>query len=352
MRIKLENVKKSFGKFQALKGITLEFEERSFVVILGPSGCGKTTMLRILAGLDKPTEGKVLFNDEEVTNIGPKERNIAMVFQDYALYPHMTAYENIALNLKVAGVPKHEIEKRVMHVAEILSLRPYLKKRPPQLSGGQQQRVALGRAIVREPRVFLMDEPLSNLDAALRIEMRSELKALHKRVKATTIYVTHDQSEAMTLADKVVVMNHGVVEQVGTPREIYDKPTNLFVAKFVGHPPINLLEGEIVDGRFEGEGASMEISPQLSGKRKVVLGIRAEAIRIVPPDDRTAMCRGKVGFYEYLGNVGYLMVKLANTSILVETPVDKVPEEGSIIGLSFNLKHIHLFDENGARIEI
>lgn len=347
--ISLDAVTKNFGEFQALQPISLTFHSRQFIVILGPSGCGKTTLLRILAGLEKPSTGSVRFNEADVTHAGPKERNIAMVFQDYALYPHMTVFQNIALNLQAAKVPKDEIERRVMRVAEILNLAPSLKKRPPQLSGGQQQRVALGRAIVREPSVFLMDEPLSNLDAALRVEMRAELKELHRRVGATTIYVTHDQSEAMTLADIVVVMNHGIVAQMGTPAEIYNHPANRFVAKFVGHPPMNFLPGRFVQGVFESKGISLPVSSRPITE-EVILGIRAEDIQLANP--QTAPIRGRAGFYEYLGNVGYLMVHVNDATLVAAVAPDQAPAEGGEVGVVLNAAHANFFTVQGERFDV
>ena len=347
--ISLDAVTKKFGEFQALQPISLTFHSQQFIVILGPSGCGKTTMLRILAGLEKPTTGNVRFNATDVTQLGPKERNIAMVFQDYALYPHMTVFQNIALNLQVAKVPKEEIEGRVMQVAKTLNLLPSLKKRPPQLSGGQQQRVALGRAIVREPSVFLMDEPLSNLDAALRVEMRAELKELHRRVGATTIYVTHDQSEAMTLADVVVVMNHGVVAQMGRPEEIYNQPANSFVAKFVGHPPMNFLQGKLVKGTFEGQGMTLAVSSRPITE-EVMLGIRAEDVQITDP--QSAPIRGRAGFYEYLGNVGYLMVHVGDVTLVAAVAPDQTPAEGGEVGVILNPAHTNFFTTQGERLAV
>ncbi len=241
--LKIENVKKSFGPVDVLKGIDLDVKDGEFVVFVGPSGCGKSTLLRVIAGLEDATSGRVLIDSQEVTSTPPAKRGIAMVFQTYALYPHLTVRDNMALGLKQAGEPAAEIDMRITAASTMLSLEPYLKRRPAELSGGQRQRVAIGRAVVREPKLFLFDEPLSNLDAALRVNTRLEIAQLHRRLKATMIYVTHDQVEAMTLADKIVVLNAGRIEQIGAPMELYHAPANEFVAGFIGSPKMNFIEG-------------------------------------------------------------------------------------------------------------
>jgi ABC-type sugar transport system ATPase subunit len=257
---------KSQNKSQSVvKGINLEIESGEFLVLLGPSGCGKSTTLRMIAGLEEITSGKLFIGEKEVNNLSPKERNLAMVFQNYALYPHMSVYDNISFSLKIAGASKEEIKKRVDEVSSILGLDQLLKRRPAQLSGGQRQRVAMGRAIIRRPDVFLFDEPLSNLDAKLRIQMRSEIKKLHQALKTTTIYVTHDQVEAMTLADRIVIMKDGQIEQVGKPMDIYRHPKSLFVASFIGNPPMNLIKDH----------------PQFKGK---IIGVRPEHLRLETSD--------------------------------------------------------------------
>src|SRR6478609_7835191 len=241
--LKLQNIVKRFGQIEVIHGVSLQIEDGEFVVFVGPSGCGKTTLLRSIAGLEEATEGEVWIGGRQVNDIDPANRGVAMVFQTYALYPHMSVEENMGFGLRMAKRPKHEIKERVARAAEILQLTPYLKRRPKELSGGQRQRVAIGRAIVREPEIFLFDEPLSNLDAELRVQMRVELSRLHKRLGATMIYVTHDQTEAMTMADKIVVLRAGRVEQVGTPLDLYNEPANRFVAGFIGSPKMNFFDG-------------------------------------------------------------------------------------------------------------
>src|SRR5438270_1349002 len=243
--VQIRDVRKSFGGFEVLHGVSIPIEDGAFVVLVGPSGCGKSTLLRMLAGLENITSGTISIGDRVVNNVQPKERDIAMVFQSYALYPHMTVADNMGFSLKLRKADPALTKERVAHAAKILNLGPYLERFPRELSGGQRQRVAMGRAIVRDPKVFLFDEPLSNLDAKLRVAMRAEIKALHQRLKTTTVYVTHDQVEAMTMADRIVVMHDGVVEQIGAPRELYDHPRNLFVARFIGSPGMNVVNGTL-----------------------------------------------------------------------------------------------------------
>ncbi len=246
--VQIHDVRKSFAGFEVLHGVSIPIEDGEFVVLVGPSGCGKSTLLRMLAGLENITSGTISIGERVVNNVHPKERDIAMVFQNYALYPHMTVSANMAFSMKLRGAPKSEIETRVAKAADILGLKPLLDRYPRQLSGGQRQRVAMGRAIVRDPQVFLFDEPLSNLDAKLRVAMRTEIKELHQRLKTTTVYVTHDQIEAMTMADKIVVMHDGIIEQMGAPLELYDRPANQFVAGFIGSPAMNFIDARIVGG--------------------------------------------------------------------------------------------------------
>ncbi|MBV8094306.1 MAG: sn-glycerol-3-phosphate ABC transporter ATP-binding protein UgpC [Acetobacteraceae bacterium] len=271
-----------YGKSQALFDISLTIPERSVMALIGPSGCGKSTLLRMIAGLENVTRGEIAIGARIVNSVPPKERDIAMVFQNYALYPHMTVQDNMAFSLRLAKAPKSVIDARVGRAAEILGLTQLLRRYPRQLSGGQRQRVAMGRAIVRDPQVFLFDEPLSNLDAKLRVQMRGEIKDLHQRLQTTTIYVTHDQIEAMTMADKIVVMNSGNVEQTGAPLELYDRPANLFVAGFIGSPAMNLIKGRIEDGAFRGEGGITLPLPDGAGAvgRPVIYGIRPEHFQI------------------------------------------------------------------------
>src|ERR1700690_4404987 len=282
----IRDVRKAFGLASVIHGVTITIDDGQFVVLAGPSGCGKSTLLRMLAGLENITDGEIRIGDRVVNNLLPKERNVAMVFQNYALYPHMTVAANMAFSMKLRGAPMDEIEKRVMRAAEILGLAQLLERYPRQLSGGQRQRVAMGRAIVRDPQVFLFDEPLSNLDAKLRVQMRAEIKELHQRLKTTTIYVTHDQIEAMTMADRIVVMRDGVVEQLGAPLELYDRPATLFVAGFIGSPSMNLLKGSVaVKGKpvFVTEGGvdlPLKSAPPNSDGRPCIYGIRPEHLAI------------------------------------------------------------------------
>src|SRR5436853_3771903 len=282
----IRDVKKAFGTTHVIHGVNISIADGEFVVLVGPSGCGKSTLLRMIAGLENITGGEIRIGDRVVNNVPPKERDIAMVFQNYALYPHMTVADNMGFSLKLRGAPKSEIDTRVMQAAEILGLQHLLERYPRQLSGGQRQRVAMGRAIVRDPQVFLFDEPLSNLDAKLRVAMRTEIKELHQRLKTTTVYVTHDQIEAMTMADKIVVMHDGVVEQMGSPLELYDKPENQFVAGFIGSPAMNFLKGKLkVNGAasFEGpNGVRLPLisPPANSDGKPMVYGVRPEHFTI------------------------------------------------------------------------
>ncbi|MER9928569.1 sn-glycerol-3-phosphate ABC transporter ATP-binding protein UgpC [Mesorhizobium sp. M0093] len=284
--VAIGDVYKSFGTVEVLHGVSVDIDDGEFVTLVGPSGCGKSTLLRMIAGLEKISRGEIAIGDRVVNNVAPKERDVAMVFQNYALYPHMTVAENMAFSLMLKGVSKADCATSIQRAAEILGLVPLLTRYPRQLSGGQRQRVAMGRAIVRDPQVFLFDEPLSNLDAKLRVQMRAEIKELHQRLKTTTVYVTHDQIEAMTMADKIVVMHDGIVEQIGPPLELYDRPNNLFVASFIGSPAMNLIKGEIVtDGSpsFRGAGGisvPLAGAPAVGNGHPVVLGIRPEHLRL------------------------------------------------------------------------
>jgi sn-glycerol 3-phosphate transport system ATP-binding protein len=278
-----EHVTKRFSEdVVALDDLSLTVADGEFLILVGPSGCGKTTALRIVAGLEKPSSGTVRIGGGDVTGVTPRDRDIAMVFQNYALYPHMTVHRNLAFGLKERKTPKPEIQRRVRDVSEVLGLEELMKRRPAQLSGGQRQRVAMGRALVREPKAFLLDEPLSNLDAKLRVQMRAELKRLHQRLGITTIYVTHDQVEAMTLGDRIVVMSNGRVQQIGRPQEVYAQPANLFVAGFIGSPPMNLLRGRIADGQVRAGDLAMPTTITLDGE--VGVGLRPEDLRIMGPD--------------------------------------------------------------------
>jgi multiple sugar transport system ATP-binding protein len=281
--VEIRNVRKAFGTTQVIHGVSIDIEDGEFVILVGPSGCGKSTLLRMIAGLENISGGEIRIGERVVNNVPPKERDIAMVFQNYALYPHMTVADNMAFSLKLRKAPKSEIETRVNKAADILGLRPLLERYPRQLSGGQRQRVAMGRAIVRDPQVFLFDEPLSNLDAKLRVAMRAEIKELHQRLQTTTVYVTHDQIEAMTMADKIVVMHDGIVEQMGAPLELYDRPNNLFVAGFIGSPAMNFVKGRLEGGAFVTDaGMRLPVGkpPASSDGRPVVYGVRPEHFQL------------------------------------------------------------------------
>jgi multiple sugar transport system ATP-binding protein len=313
----IRDVRKAFGAHEVIHGVNVAIGDGEFVVLVGPSGCGKSTLLRMVAGLENITSGEVRIGERVVNHVPPKERDIAMVFQNYALYPHMTVAANMGFSLKLRGAPKSEIKARVKRAAEILSLTPLLDRFPRQLSGGQRQRVAMGRAIVRDPQVFLFDEPLSNLDAKLRVAMRTEIKELHQRLKTTTIYVTHDQIEAMTMADKIVVMHDGIVEQIGAPLELYDEPSNLFVAGFIGSPAMNFLKGTIrANGHAQFEGPAgiplpLATAPTSSEGRPAIYGIRPEHfvvaddgvevdIQVVEPTGSEVQVAGRLGGEEII----------------------------------------------------
>ena len=353
--VKIVNLCKSYGPVDVLKNIDLEVVDGSFVVLVGPSGCGKSTLLRSIAGLEPITSGNINIGGRQVNDLPPAQREIAMVFQSYALYPHKNVYDNMAFGLKFARTPKAEIEKRVSEAARILHLEPLLKRRPRELSGGQRQRVAIGRAIVRKPQVFLFDEPLSNLDAALRINTRVEIAKLHKLLKATIVYVTHDQVEAMTLADKIVVMNNGRIEQVGRPLDLYYKPSNIFVAGFIGSPAMNFLAATVakINQLDFGFGMSMKAPLPRACKigDKVTLGCRPEHIQF----DATGRMQlnGRVDIIERLGEIGYAYVALPNgQSIVAQVNGDPRIGNGEAVSLALSPHQIHLFSEDGSAIPI
>ncbi len=280
-RLSIKNARKAYGSVKVLHGIDLEIEDGEFVVLVGPSGCGKSTLLRMIAGLESISGGSIEIADREVNNVAPKNRDIAMVFQNYALYPHMTVARNMGFSLKMRGLSRHEIDEKIKTAASILGLGQLLDRYPRQLSGGQRQRVAMGRAIVRDPAVFLFDEPLSNLDAKMRVSMRGEIKELHERLRTTIVYVTHDQIEAMTMADRIVIMKDGVIQQVGRPDDIYSDPANLFVADFIGSPAMNLMEGRIENGAFKsGSTLALQVDQPRPDVQQIVLGVRPEKIML------------------------------------------------------------------------
>ncbi|MFO1131436.1 MAG: sn-glycerol-3-phosphate ABC transporter ATP-binding protein UgpC [Hyphomicrobiales bacterium] len=351
--VRIENLKKSFGSVEVLKDIDLTVEDGSFVVLVGPSGCGKSTLLRAIAGLEPVTAGTITIGGRKVNDLAPAQREIAMVFQSYALYPHMDVAKNMGFGLRFAGTPKPEIEARVAEAARILQLEPLLKRRPRELSGGQRQRVAIGRAIVRKPQVFLFDEPLSNLDAALRINTRVEIAKLHKLLAATIVYVTHDQVEAMTLADKIVVMNQGRIEQQGKPLDLYYRPANLFVAGFIGSPGMNFLKGEIVHGGIDlgVDGKSLLPVPEgLAPGTRVTLGVRPEHMRIAASEGGPRVAT-TVDLVERLGEMGYAHLRLpSGTVVIAEVRGDAGLRTGDLAHVVLDPAHLHLFGSDGRRI--
>ena len=353
--LKIKNLQKGFEGFSIIKGIDLEVHDREFVVFVGPSGCGKSTLLRLIAGLEEVTDGTIELDGRDITEVSPAKRDLAMVFQTYALYPHMSVRKNMSFALDLAGVPKAEVEKKVNEAARILELAPLLERKPKHLSGGQRQRVAIGRAIVRNPKIFLFDEPLSNLDAALRVQMRLELARLHQELQATMIYVTHDQVEAMTLADKVVVLNGGKIEQVGSPLDLYHQPANLFVAGFLGTPKMGFLKGRI--NRLDGQGCEVELDAgtriqlplsgaSLSLGSPVTLGIRPEHLNLAKPGDCTLTVTADVG--ERLGSDTYCHVNTASGEPLtMRVRGDMASRYGEQLHLHLDSEHCHLFDADG-----
>ena len=365
--VKLVHVWKKFGEVEAVKDMTLEVKDGEFMILLGPSGCGKTTTLRMIAGLEEPTLGQVYIGDRVVADpekgifIPPKDRDIAMVFQSYALYPHMSVYDNIAFPLKLRKVPKQEIDKRVKEVAEMLGLSNLLKRKPRELSGGQRQRVALGRAIVRQPQVFLMDEPLSNLDAKLRVRMRAELKKLQKQLGVTTIYVTHDQVEAMTMGDRIAVMNQGVLQQVGTPDDVYHNPANVFVGGFIGSPPMNFLDASVIEdekgvwvdfGEFKlklTDDVGEVLREQNYIGKEVIFGIRPEDIydaifaQVKIPGEN--MVKAVVDVVEPLGSEKIVYLKVGDLSFVASFHPESQVKEGQEVEVVFDMTKAHVFDK-------
>ncbi|AZK64704.1 sn-glycerol-3-phosphate import ATP-binding protein UgpC [Pectobacterium versatile] len=354
--LKLQAVTKSYdGKTQIIQPIDLDVADGEFVVMVGPSGCGKSTLLRMVAGLERTTSGDIYIDNQRVTNLEPKDRGIAMVFQNYALYPHMNVFDNMAYGLKIRGFGKAQIRERVEDAARILELMPLLQRKPRELSGGQRQRVAMGRAIVREPAVFLFDEPLSNLDAKLRVQMRLELQQLHQRLKTTSLYVTHDQVEAMTLAQRVIVMNKGIAEQIGAPADIYRRPASLFVASFIGSPAMNLWSGRISDDgcRFEIDGdialALPEPKPQWRGKA-LTLGVRPEHIQLATRE--TGGIPLQISTLELLGADNLAHGKWGGQNVIARLSYEHCPAIGSTLWLHLPTPSWHLFDsQSGLRME-
>jgi multiple sugar transport system ATP-binding protein len=347
--VELVGVEKRFGAFTALQRLDLSIADGEFLVLLGPSGCGKTTTMRMVAGLEEPTAGDIFIAGERVNDALPKDRDVAMVFQNYGLYPHMSVAQNIGYPLKVRGIRGGDQESRIRQAAEKVELGPLLHRRPRELSGGQRQRVALARAIVRTPQLFLMDEPLSNLDAKLRVTMRAEIKHLQHELGVTTIYVTHDQIEAMTLAHRVAVMNGGAIQQLDTPETIYDRPANLFVAGFIGSPPMNLIHGQISGDTFHAPGVSVR-GPFVGGHGRVVLGIRPEDMTIAAPGEGSI--EGQVYASELTGEAVLVTVSVGGARLIARAPRPFRASFGTPVDLRVDGSKLHLFDEvTGKRIE-
>ena len=354
--VALRDIHKQYADTEVIKGIDLDVGDREFVVFVGPSGCGKSTLLRMIAGLEEITSGKLLIDGKVVNDVPPDKRELAMVFQTYALYPHMTVAENMAFSLRLAGMPKAKRYERAREVARVLQLEPLLNRKPKELSGGQRQRVAIGRALVRNPKVFLFDEPLSNLDAALRVQMRIELASLHKSLQATMIYVTHDQVEAMTLADKIVVLQGGIVEQVGSPLELYHHPRNLFIAGFIGSPKMNFVSVTVTavnDGitvKLPGDASvTIPVKPEkLSVGDQATLGIRPEHLRL---DRNNPSVNGEVLVVERLGGLTYLYVKIeGGDTLVVQTDGDNSSQLRDLVPIHISGELCHLFDLQGEAV--
>jgi multiple sugar transport system ATP-binding protein len=362
-QVTLEHVTKQFGDVTAVNDVTLEARDREFLVLVGPSGCGKTTTLRMVAGLDDISAGTIAIGDRIVNNLSPKDRDIAMVFQSYALYPHMNVYNNMAFGLKLRKTPKADIERRVREAASTLDIEPLLKRKPKELSGGQRQRVALGRAIVREPAVFLMDEPLSNLDAMLRVQTRKMLITLHRRLETTVIYVTHDQTEAMTMGTRIAVMNAGLLQQIDAPQTLYDYPVNTFVASFIGSPAMNMIEGELANQNgnllFQAPGMSMSLPAAFnklasdSNVSRVVLGVRPEHVEPIKAGSTDNLAiDATVEVVEHMGSELYVYLQASReASITARFSAENQFAPGNQIGVKFDENHLHLFNaETGKAI--
>ncbi|MGI5837148.1 MAG: ABC transporter ATP-binding protein [Chloroflexota bacterium] len=354
-RVLLENVTKKFGSTKAVDNLSIEIQDKEFLVLVGPSGCGKSTTLRMIAGLEEITEGNIYIGDRLVNEVAPKDRDIAMVFQSYALYPHMSVFDNLAFGLRLRGTPKEELERRVKEAAAVLGIEELLNRKPKQLSGGQRQRVALGRAIVREPKVFLMDEPLSNLDAKLRVQTRAELIKLHQRLQTTVVYVTHDQVEAMTMGSRIAVMKDGLLQQLDTPQNLYDHPANAFVGAFIGSPAMNFFrarldrsEGEVY---LQAEGFRLQLPPDytreigIGAGREVSLGIRPEHIvEVMPGEASDSTIKASLEVAENLGSESILTLRIGNTNLVSRSPYRPNRRPGETLELAVDTSRIHLFD--------
>jgi len=351
-QVELENVCKRYGSTEVVHGASLSIQDNEFIVLVGPSGCGKSTILRMIAGLEAISDGEIRINSRRVNEVMPKDRDVAMVFQNYALYPHMSVFDNMAFSLKMAKLPKKEIEEKVSVAAEILELTPYLTRKPAALSGGQRQRVAMGRAIVRSPSVFLFDEPLSNLDAQLRTQMRMELKKMHLKMQTTTIYVTHDQIEAMTLADRIVILKDGKVQQVGSPEEVYERPDNRFVAGFIGNPPINMMDAVVSRSggdsiRLCGKSFPVSLPDACRDQDKVLAGIRPDSIKRASGIDTLPeewIFDATVIVSEIVGSQSLLEFSFGETGIIAELEGRVRASPGDTVKLGFNMENLLLFD--------
>lgn len=353
-QIHISGLQKRYGQTRVIHGIDLEIDSGEFLVILGPSGCGKSTLLRMIAGLEKISAGELAIGGKVVNQMEPRERGCAMVFQNYALYPHMTVAENIGYALRVSGMKKAQRLEKIREVARMLELEPMLDRRPAELSGGQRQRVAMGRAMIREPRVFLFDEPLSNLDARLRIQMRAEIRRLHRRLSATSVFVTHDQVEAMTLADRMIVMNGGRVEQHGTPSEIYARPASRFVAEFIGAPAMNLVAGTVdADAVTLSDGTVLPVRPEGSESGSAItVGFRPEALKLVAPGTPGTVC-AIVDFVEELGAGRVFHCEALGSAVSIMTSDPQHPDPGTKLGLRIPPEAVHFFDaKTGLRLEV
>ena len=346
-RVELVNVRKSFGAVEVIRGVDLDIAQGEFIVLVGPSGCGKSTMLRLISGLEDTTGGTIRIGGRDVTRVAPSKRELAMVFQSYALFPHLTVAENIGFGLSLARTPKAETERRVREVARTLRIDELLERMPRQLSGGQRQRVAIGRSIIRNPKVFLFDEPLSNLDAALRVQMRLEIAKLHKHLGGVTmIYVTHDQTEAMTLADRIAVINDGMIEQVGTPMELYRRPANAFVAGFIGAPSMNFVEGEVTDrGEIAFGGITIRPAGEVSHRGRATIGFRPEHVAVATAEQ--ADFEAHLDLVEQLGaeTLLHFDTSFCDTSLTVRLDAEASMREGDTVPLAIDRKQIHVFPE-------
>ncbi len=356
-RIALNELRKSYDDTEAVRGINLDIEHNEFVVLVGPSGCGKSTTLRMIAGLEDISDGEIIIGERVINDVAPKDRDIAMVFQNYALYPHKTVYDNMAFGLQLRKTPRAEIDQRVRDAAEILNISELLNRRPKQLSGGQRQRVAMGRSIVRNPQVFLFDEPLSNLDAKLRVQMRTEIKKIHQRVKTTVVYVTHDQVEAMTLADRIVVMNDGIIEQVGTPQEMYDNPATHFVAGFIGSPSMNFISSKVIEN---GNDIAVQVSDNLSFAvpgdrnerykpfvgRDMTFGIRPEHVteKKAHTSDAQIDFDSTVNVLEPMGMDTMVFIDMGGSEVSARSEPKSVRQVSESMSFTIDMNHMHLLD--------